>query len=48
MKGHFVFKYLDGPNKDQTFKANIDEFEMRMQDGQMLVNTPEHIKNPPI
>jgi hypothetical protein len=45
MKGHFTFKYIEGPNKDQTFDAIVDEFELRLPEGQTLVNTPDSILN---
>jgi uncharacterized protein affecting Mg2+/Co2+ transport len=33
MRGYFTFKYLEGPNKDQTFKAEVGEYEMRIPEG---------------
>ena len=45
MKGHFTFKYIEGPNKDQTFDAIVDEFELRLPAWQTLVNTPDSILN---
>ena len=41
MSGHFTFVYIEGPEKDQFFDCKIDEFELRLSDGQQLVSCPE-------
>ena len=47
MHGHFTFKYLEGPSKNKIFRAEVDEFQMKLPDGMSLVTTPEYYLNPP-
>ena len=41
MKGHFTFKFIEGPQKDEEFDVQVGEFELRLPEGQELIKTPE-------
>ena len=41
MGGYFTFEYTEGENEGETFDALIDDFEMRLPEGQELIVTPE-------
>ena len=37
MHGHFVFRYLEGPNQGEEFKVMVDPFYLRLEEGQELL-----------
>ena len=41
MSGWFEFKYLEGPQKGQRFKAMIDPFELNIEEGTQLIRDPK-------
>ena len=40
MSGYFTFKYLEGPNKNTTFKAMIDPFTLMLDEGTQIADNP--------
>ena len=42
MSGWFEFKYLEGPKEGQTFKANIDPFQLTIEEGTALIDDPNY------